>query len=130
MMMRSTAIARCEDDNPMYDKPHHTARGFRNNYSAGARGSFWKWQRERWEKGLPKIPEGGYDFERLRPDVAWLQANRTHATLTWVGHATFLLQLDGVNILTDAHLTGRSSPVGFVGPRRASVPTAEPATTR
>ena len=106
----------------MSDKPHHTARGFRNNYSTGARGSFWKWQRERWEQGLPKIPEGGYHFERLHPDVAWLRANRTQPALTWIGHATFLLQLDGVNILTDAHLTERSSPVGFVGPRRVVPP--------
>jgi len=105
------------------NKTHHTAEGFRNNYpSNGIRGSFWKWQRERWAKGLPKTPDGGYRFELLRPDVAWLQENRTEPTLTWIGHATFLLQLHGLNILTDAHFSERASPVQFAGPRRVVAP--------
>jgi L-ascorbate metabolism protein UlaG (beta-lactamase superfamily) len=104
------------------NKTHHTAEGFRNNYPSSARGSFWKWQRERWAKGLPKIPEGGYRFELLRPDVTWLQQNRVEPTLTWVGHATFLLQLGGINILTDAHFSERASPVQFAGPRRVVAP--------
>jgi N-acyl-phosphatidylethanolamine-hydrolysing phospholipase D len=104
------------------NKTHHTAEGFRNNYPSSAPGSFWKWQRERWAKGLPKIPEGGYRFELLRPDVTWLQQNRSEPTLTWVGHATFLLQLGGINILTDAHFSERASPVQFAGPRRVVAP--------
>ena len=108
----------------MYDpnKPHHTAEGFRNNYSEGNHGSFWKWQRERWQKGLPEIPQAGYRFELLRPDVAWLKSNRTEPALTWIGHATFLLQLGGMNILTDPHLTQRASPLGVVGPKRVVDP--------
>jgi N-acyl-phosphatidylethanolamine-hydrolysing phospholipase D len=110
--------------NPMYNpnKPHHTAEGFRNDYPTAPRGSFWKWQFERWQKGLPKIPEGGYHFELLKPDVARLKANRTEPTLTWIGHATFLLQLGGVNILTDPHFTERASPFSFVGPKRVVPP--------
>ena len=83
-------LVSCQTTNPMYNpnKSHHTVEGFRNNYSTGPRGSFWKWQRERWEKGLPKVPEGGYHFEQLRPDVAWLKANRVEPTLTWIGHAS------------------------------------------
>ena len=104
------------------DKPHHTAEGFRNNYPTGPRGSFRKWQQERREKGLPKIPEGGYRFEVLKPDVAWLQANRTEPVLTWIGHATFLLQIGGLDILTDAHLTDRASPLAFAGPKRVVPP--------
>jgi N-acyl-phosphatidylethanolamine-hydrolysing phospholipase D len=103
-------------------KPHHTAEGFRNNYPGPPRGSFWKWQWERWRKGLPKLPDGGYRFDLHKPDVAWLKANRTEATLTWIGHATFLLQLGGLNLLTDAHLTGRASPFAFAGPRRVVPP--------
>jgi len=103
-------------------KPHHTTRGFRNNYRTGPRPSFWKWQRERWQKGLPRIPDGGYRFEVAKPDVAWLKTNRIEPTITWIGHATFLLQLNGVNIMTDAHLTERASPLGFAGPRRVVPP--------
>ena len=103
-------------------KSHHTVRGFQNNYRIGPRPSFWKWQRERWQKGLPRIPEGGYNFEMMVPDVAWLKTNRTEPTITWIGHATVLLQLNGVNVLTDAHLTERASPLGFAGPKRVVAP--------
>lgn len=51
-----------------------------------------------------------------------LRANTTRPTLTWIGHATFLVQLDGVNVLTDPHWGTRASPLGFVGPRRLVPP--------
>jgi N-acyl-phosphatidylethanolamine-hydrolysing phospholipase D len=38
--------------------------------------------------------------------------------ITWVGHATALVQLPGLNILTDPVWSDRSSPVGFAGPHR------------
>jgi L-ascorbate metabolism protein UlaG (beta-lactamase superfamily) len=103
-------------------KPHHTREGFRNNYPTGPRGDFWRWQRERRAKGLPRVPAGGYHFELLHPNVAWLKANRTEPTLTWIGHASFLLQVGGMNILTDPHLTERASPLAIVGPKRVVPP--------
>ncbi len=99
-------------------KAHHTAEGFRNRYPHPEKASFWAWQAERAEKGLPKIPEGGWKFPVEKPDVAYLKANRTDTTATWIGHATVLLQVRGLNILTDPHLTERASPVSFAGPRR------------
>jgi N-acyl-phosphatidylethanolamine-hydrolysing phospholipase D len=51
-----------------------------------------------------------------------LQTNRTEATITWVGHSTLLIQLDGVNILTDPQWSNRASPVTFAGPRRVTPP--------
>jgi len=38
--------------------------------------------------------------------------------VTWVNHATVLVQLDGVNILTDPVYSYRVSPVTWAGPRR------------
>ena len=101
--------------NPYYSpaKSHHTQSGFRNNYSREEKQSFWKWQWARWTNGVLADPEGGYDFPVLRPDSAFLSANRTEGTLTWIGHATLLLQVGGVNVLTDPHLTERASPVSF-----------------
>jgi L-ascorbate metabolism protein UlaG (beta-lactamase superfamily) len=42
--------------------------------------------------------------------------------VTPVGHSTFLIQADGVNILTDPIWSERASPVSFTGPRRVNVP--------
>jgi L-ascorbate metabolism protein UlaG (beta-lactamase superfamily) len=103
-------------------KPHHTGNGFRNVHTTGPRGGFWKWQWERWRKGLPKTPPGGYRFEVLEPDVAFLKANGRETTITWIGHATLLIQAGGVNILTDPHLSERASPVSFAGPKRVVPP--------
>jgi N-acyl-phosphatidylethanolamine-hydrolysing phospholipase D len=101
---------------------HHTRTGFRNNHDITPRGSFWRWQRERWSKKLPKAPPGGYRVDSVKPDVQFLKANRSEPVITWLGHATFLLQMGGVNILTDPHLTGRASPFAFSGPKRVVPP--------
>ena len=110
--------------NPHYSpaKSHHTETGFRNNYPQPARQSFWKWQWQRWTKGYPDDPRQGYGFALLKPDAAFLGANRTEPTLTWIGHASFLLQIGGVNVLTDPHLTQRASPLSFAGPKRYVAP--------
>ena len=117
------AIAACHS-NPYYNpmKTHHTRDGFRNNYPHTPKQSFWKWQWQRWTKGVPADPAAGYNFPLLKPDAAFLAANRTQPTLTWIGHATFLLQLGGVNVLTDPHLTERASPLSFAGPKRHVAP--------
>lgn len=44
------------------------------------------------------------------------------SSVTWVGHSTLLVQLDGINVLTDPHWSHRASPVTFAGPPRVSPP--------
>jgi L-ascorbate metabolism protein UlaG (beta-lactamase superfamily) len=44
------------------------------------------------------------------------------ARVTIVGHATVLVQLCGLNIITDPLWSERASPVGFAGPKRVSPP--------
>jgi N-acyl-phosphatidylethanolamine-hydrolysing phospholipase D len=51
-------------------------------------------------------------------DPAALRANRAHPSLTWIGHSTFLIQLEGMNLITDPIFTERASPVYFAGPKR------------
>jgi N-acyl-phosphatidylethanolamine-hydrolysing phospholipase D len=51
-------------------------------------------------------------------DPAALAANRARPTLTWIGHSTFLIQLEGLNLITDPIFTERASPVYFAGPKR------------
>jgi L-ascorbate metabolism protein UlaG (beta-lactamase superfamily) len=42
--------------------------------------------------------------------------------VTFVGHSTLLVQLDGLNVLTDPIWSDRASPVGFAGPSRVRPP--------
>ena len=42
--------------------------------------------------------------------------------VTWIGHATVLVQTQGLNILTDPVWSERASPVGFAGPKRVRAP--------
>lgn len=77
---------------------------------------FWKWQSNRkrgqWSAyrsappGPP--PPNRVEMDRLR--------------VTFVNHATALIQMDGVNILTDPIWSERCSPVSFAGPRRVRPP--------
>jgi hypothetical protein len=81
---------------------------------------FFKWQWERLFKDIPKAD--AYFFTRAENDTGFLQANRTRYTITWIGHATVLLQLNGKNILTDPHFSRRASPFTWVGPARVIAP--------
>jgi L-ascorbate metabolism protein UlaG (beta-lactamase superfamily) len=42
--------------------------------------------------------------------------------VTWVNHSTFLIQTEGLNILTDPIWAERCSPVQFAGPKRHHAP--------
>jgi N-acyl-phosphatidylethanolamine-hydrolysing phospholipase D len=118
------SLAACAATNPFLDgsKPHRTPQGFKNNYPHPEKAGFWKWKREQWRTGAPFKPAGGYRFETARPDVHFLRTNKRETTVTWIGHATVLLQTAGVNILTDPHFSERASPVQFFGPKRVVPP--------
>ena len=42
--------------------------------------------------------------------------------VTYIGHATVLLQAAGMNILTDPHFSERAGPLSWLGPRRVRQP--------
>lgn len=106
--------------NPYYDpnKEHHTPTGFRNYKSLKiTKTAFQRWQRERHRTGRPVLPKKGYeafiekwyqkaDFS-VKGDAVW-----------WLGHSSVLLRLGDLHVLTDPIFSTRTSPVGFVGPRR------------
>jgi len=47
---------------------------------------------------------------------------QAHFTINWIGHSTLLIQIDGLNILTDPIWSKRCSPVSFAGPKRYTAP--------
>ena len=122
-------LAGCNSVNPNYnaEKSHHTKQGFKNNYGASVTkgtGDFLLWQYERARDGLPKPPKTPTAV--ASPDLAFIQANAKaptmQPTITWVGHATMLVQANGLNVLTDPVFSERASPVQFAGPKRAQPP--------
>ncbi len=58
--------------------------------------------------------------EAVPNDGAFLRENARHSTptVTWIGHATLLVQMDHVSFLTDPTWSDTASPVSFAGPRR------------
>ncbi|HYF61033.1 MAG TPA: MBL fold metallo-hydrolase [Burkholderiaceae bacterium] len=119
-------LAGCATGNPDFDpsKPHHRPDGFTN--VDGPRGGrplaeFLRWQVGRLREGLPRAPAAGYAaFPVVRPDLALLHANRRgeRVSVTWLGHATLLLQIGGRTVLIDPVFSERASPLPWAGPRR------------
>jgi N-acyl-phosphatidylethanolamine-hydrolysing phospholipase D len=110
---------------PMPKAPaHHRARGFANENPTFARPDFWSLQAFRFRRLWASLAGGqaAPSFSRVANDGSALRANREAATVTWIGHATLLVQLDGVNVLTDPQFSERASPVDFAGPRRLNPP--------
>ena len=91
---------------------------FANNYPHEPHQSFWKWKWEQLRHGVPEPPPGGWSTPHMKADAAALRANASHPTLTWIGHASFLVQLAGRNVLIDPQFSDRASPVPFAGPSR------------
>jgi N-acyl-phosphatidylethanolamine-hydrolysing phospholipase D len=57
---------------------------------------------------------------RVANDGGFLRENARHSvpTVTWIGHATLLVQMGHVTFLTDPIWSDSPSPVRFAGPRR------------
>ncbi len=101
-----------------------TARQFQNNYLAfepKGLGALVRWRLEAAREDLPRPPQS--PTPRVAPDLAFIAANATaraamQPAITWIGHATVLAQLGGLNLLTDPQFSQRASPVSFLGPKR------------
>jgi L-ascorbate metabolism protein UlaG (beta-lactamase superfamily) len=52
------------------------------------------------------------------PQPVWATPAASGFRVTWLGHSTVLLELEGRRVLTDPVFGERASPVGFAGPKR------------
>lgn len=95
--------------------PRTAAGRYRNNHRNDPHGGkellkfLRQWRLKNWARP---------NFPKADNDPAWLAANRSQTSFTWIGHASFLVQLGGLNILTDPVLSKRTSPVQWAGPGR------------
>jgi N-acyl-phosphatidylethanolamine-hydrolysing phospholipase D len=104
---------------------HHTDNGFRNPwFSDDDKRSFTdllKWQ---WDRRIRKnvVKPDRYNFNVVPSDYVNPPQSMYSGMLTWVGHSTFLIQVAGMNILTDPVWSDRVGPARFLGPKRHSPP--------
>jgi N-acyl-phosphatidylethanolamine-hydrolysing phospholipase D len=106
------------------NQTHHRPNGFQNNYLAfepKGLAALLKWKLDALRAGLPKPPMTA--TPRVAPDLGLIRSNATAGAsmlpaITWIGHATVLAQLGGLNILTDPVFSERVSPLSFIGPKR------------
>lgn len=104
---------------PKYDGPqsdHFNGKTFVNKGNVEAKGfsDVFKWMMKRdrqpWEP-MPNIQFG---------DAPPTESGNLR--VTFINHATFLIQVDGVNILTDPIWSQRTSPFEWAGPKRMRPP--------
>ncbi len=99
---------------------HHTTRGFKNTVITDPNKTFFSFIRlrlfddEKWADH--EATAGDVPFQMLEID----RVNNPSDTLqvSWLGHSTFLIQYQGLSILTDPIFSDRASPVSFAGPKR------------
>ena len=90
-------------------KSHHTKSGFTNPYI-----------------NLDNQNKSFSDLFRMMQTDRLIPINRDindgKNFVTWIGHSTMLLNINGKTILTDPIFSERCSPVQFVGPKRYTKP--------
>lgn len=119
------ALAGCGEPQPVPGKPyHHTDAGFRNPPgSPGRNGWFARapWVAKRLVGVVGGAEAAAAALHHVLPrDQVLRRMKETEGrdTVTWIGHMTTLLRLDGKIILTDPWLTDFASPMGSWGPKR------------
>jgi L-ascorbate metabolism protein UlaG (beta-lactamase superfamily) len=81
------------------------------------KGAMWKIMKEYARKHpnkAPKTTPGPFVCDKLK----LLHPLQDDVQVTWIGHSTVLLQIEGVTLLTDPVWYGRVSPFALVGPKR------------
>lgn len=107
---------------PVQDQPsHHLAHGFRN-LDGSYRYPMLERARRFMRQTLRGVPDRGPRLTAVPNDGHELRENGTHPTVTWIGHATMLIQIDGINILTDPHWGRHAAPFSLAGSRRVVAP--------
>lgn len=77
-----------------------------------------KWMVNREQGEWSKIPQEDVTFGKISEN----RVEDSVQVITFVNHSTFLIQTDGLNILTDPIWSDRASPFNFAGPKRMRPP--------
>ena len=105
-------------NHPWYNTQHHVPgeKGFQNIWGINDRPPL--------SRIIPWFIKHEWQHRSHHPaplapvSLAYLHQPVKHVRITWLGHSAFLVQLPGLNILTDPMLGNRASPFPFAGPKR------------
>jgi N-acyl-phosphatidylethanolamine-hydrolysing phospholipase D len=109
--------------------PHHRSDGgFQNPWPGSTVAGFrdllrWRLIDRVRTRIAPNPPRDS--LPRRTPAIVTPRAMSGARSVTWVGHATVLLQLGDLNVLTDPMWSDRASPFRWFGPRRLAAPGIE-----
>ncbi len=70
--------------------------------------------------GERRVPGGPLPL--VDPRATWERAPDSGLRVTWLGHSTLLIEIDGIRVLTDPVWGQRASPMAFAGPKRFHPP--------
>ena len=116
------ALNGCTSHNKFYNPylPHHTKSGFTNPYSKDFPNILGL---VNWGAKMGVFSKDTYEPVIVEPDLESIyNPPNDKIQVTWIGHATFLVQFHGLNILTDPVFGNRASPLSFIGPKRHGKP--------
>ncbi len=74
----------------------------------------------RWQTGREAIPWPAWIDDPVQPVPSMVASD--DVSVTFLGHASFYLQIGGLRILIDPVFSDRASPVSFAGPKRVRAP--------
>jgi L-ascorbate metabolism protein UlaG (beta-lactamase superfamily) len=108
-----------------HDTRHHGPAGFRNPWPLKAVPDEvvpGRLEAMRWMLSFPfrsrRKTHAPTPFVRTDPAALAAPVAEGSARVTWLGHSTCLVQLPGLNVLTDPAFCARVSPFTFMGPKR------------
>jgi L-ascorbate metabolism protein UlaG (beta-lactamase superfamily) len=108
--------------NPYYTGPvsdHYDGRSFYNpnGVPPGKFSDLLRWQFQETKAEWPETYESEHAGTVPSPKVGGAEVE-----VTMIGHATLLIQVNGLNFITDPVFSNRASPFQFAGPKRVNPP--------
>src|SRR5260370_3442719 len=113
---------------PASPSHHRPGGGYQNPWPHAQPHAFadfmrWRFVERRMRPLDPNPPRDS--LPKREPVIVTPRAGGGYRSVTWIGHATALLQLGGLNALTDPIWSERASPFRWIGPRRLMTPAVD-----
>lgn len=125
-LLRPRSAAAAAEDAPWHHLPDGT---FRNPPGSPVRGGTpAEWRAFMYRRLLQRTPPPLIPAGHVLTTEAALAGLEAVAgdSITWLGHASFLIRIAGRTLLTDPYLTRRASPFAWFGPERIAGPGLPP----